>query len=203
MAFKLRGKIGVLLLVGGFVGFMLGQQGVAEYQTTAGQAARMVSSAQRQQYQMYSAIRAIGGISAVIGVALMALDFAQTGSGDTANASTKSDSFSGYDHTTLQPGSFTHYEFSVSEPSVLHCEVEPLNGEGFNVITTSKKNLERFSKTADIKYLERGTEFDAGKTEIKARVKPGEWAIILDNTGRLGDSTGGAVDVEIDYEVYN
>lgn len=124
-----------------------------------------------------------------------ARDQASSGSG-------KSTSFSGYDHSTIDSGEFIYYTFDNSEPSILKYEVDVFNGPAINVILTNEKNLSRFRHTQDIKWLESGSRREVRDGNVKTRIQPGKWALILDNTHRK--SAGASekpVNIEFEYEV--
>lgn len=204
MGIKLRGAFGIGLILIGIYLFLTGQQGMAEYQTSAGQLVRALSSEQQAQYQQYSMMRLIGAGTAILGGVLVLLDLSGSSDSSSSGNNPSGAQFSGYDHDTISPGSFTHYQFKIKEPSILDGHIEVLNGNPINMIVTSKKNLDRFSSTGDIKYHGGTTGFQVTDHKAKARLPAGEWAIILDNTNRVGETENQdptKVDVELNYEV--
>lgn len=140
MAIRLRGSIGIVLILAGAGLYLIGQQGVAEYQTTGGQLVRTLSSSDQAQYELYTMMRLAGAGTGILGGVLVLLDVVSSGSG-TSSAKSKQtgELFSGYDHDTIPSGSYTYFEFSLKKPAVLHVDVEVLNGNPINVIVTSKK----------------------------------------------------------------
>lgn len=122
----------------------------------------------------------------------------------TSSGSRKSASFSGYDHSTIESGQFIHYSFDISEASILKYNVEVFNGPPVNVILTNEKNLSRFRHTQDIKWLESGSRREVRDANVKTRIQPGKWVIILDNTHRgWPESPEKPVNLEFEYEVYS
>ncbi len=110
--------------------------------------------------------------------------------------------YSGRDHDTLTPNSFDHYDFELTEAAVLEYTVDSLTGEPLNIILTTQDELERFNYREDIRRLEKGSEYGTTKAEIRTRLNPAQYSIIVDNTGRLeGTNSGKPVDFEIEYEV--
>lgn len=63
--------LGVLLLLAGAGLFIVAQQGLADYQTTTGQAARILSEEHQDRYNQLSAMRVAGGVGAVLGLFLV------------------------------------------------------------------------------------------------------------------------------------
>ena len=61
---------GLVLLVAGGLLFMVGYNGVQEYQTTLGQIGRAFSHGAQQEYQMFLLLETGGGIVALIGFVL-------------------------------------------------------------------------------------------------------------------------------------
>ena len=59
----------VLLVVGGLL-FMMGYNGVQDYQSTLGQIGRAFSHSVQQEYQMYMLMETGGGIVALVGFVL-------------------------------------------------------------------------------------------------------------------------------------
>lgn len=204
MGIKLRGILGIVIALIGVFLFLTGQQGVAEYQTTAGQLIRGLSEAQQQQYNNYVLMKFGGAGMGVLGGILVLLDLVG-GEGDPDSHSSDNGAlFSGYDHDTLEKGTYTHYQFSLSNPAVLDASVEVLNGNPVNMIVTSKKNLNRFGSTGDIRYHEGTTGFKVADHHARGRLQAGDWVIIIDNTNRVGGTETQSprkVDIEIDYEV--
>lgn len=205
MGIRLRGTLGIVLLLIGASLYMIGQQGVAEYQTTGGQLIRTLSSSEQSQYEMYTIMKLVGAGTGILGGVLVLLDLVSGSSNSTTtNSSDNSELFSGYDHDSLAPGSYTHFQFSLKKPAVLDADVEVLNGNPINVLVTSKKNLDRFASTGDIRYHEGTTGFKTTRHTAKGRLPAGTWAIIIDNTNRVGGTETQEpkkVDIEITYSV--
>ena len=110
--------------------------------------------------------------------------------------------YSGRDHDTLPPGSFDHFEFDLTEGAVLDYTVDVLTDDPINVIVTTQDELERFEYREDIRMLEKGSEFATCYVDLRKRLTPGKYAIIVDNTARLEWTNGDTcVDFEIEYEV--
>jgi hypothetical protein len=61
---------GVILLVVGGLLYMMGYNGVQEYQTTLGQIGRFLSQSRQQEYQIYMLMETVGGILVLIGFVL-------------------------------------------------------------------------------------------------------------------------------------
>lgn len=174
------------------------------------------------------AIISLTGLGAIIGVPMMVLGFILLilqlvvegtvglgkllagGANRTTNSGQQSTSggrevlFSGYDHTTIERGSFTYYEFDTRKPSVLEYTIEVFQEGAVNVLLTTEKNLSRFKRTADIQYIPRGSKLNTEYEEVKVHLDPASYALIIDNTDRIeeDDEILPAVDIEIDYEVY-
>jgi len=120
-------------------------------------------------------------------------------SGSTAG---KSLLYSGRDHDTIRSGQFTHYDFSIGQPAVLDYTVDALTGGPINVLLTTQDERDRFEYRGDIRVVNKGSDLDTGKAVVRTRVNPGEYSIIVDNTGRVSERLNDdSVEFEIEYEV--
>lgn len=114
--------------------------------------------------------------------------------------------FQGVERETVQPNSFTYYDFNVpqleSGKVVAELNIRVFGDGAVNVIFTTQDERTRFRGEGNIRILDKLTEYDVKESTISGLLPAGEWSVILDNTGGIGNVDGSrAVDVEMEYEI--
>lgn len=119
--------------------------------------------------------------------------------------------YGGFEQTTIDPGSFVPYQFSLAGPATLTYTVTVVEGPNVDVIATSKEHLEAFEAGEDWQFYEPGSVADTAEASVEASLAAGDWALILDNSdeGKAVPTTEGddgtpervPVTVEFEYAV--
>ena len=114
--------------------------------------------------------------------------------------------YQGVERETLQPNSYTYYDFQVpqleSGDAVLDLDIHTFSDETVNVIFTTQDERRQFEGKADIKILDKFTEYNVDDSTISGLLSSGNWSVILDNTGGIRDVDGSQpIDVEMKYEI--
>lgn len=201
MGFTLR--LGILLALVGTGAFLIGGQGVQEQQTTAGQVERAVSDEAQADYEQNTAMRSLGGITAVIGgliVVVKAVSSNKIAGGNTGRdtRSTNRDIY------IINQGQYAYIRFDISRESILDYTMEVLDGPAINVIVTDEKNLEKFKNNRKIRWIKRASSINVSNIEKTAKIGPRDYVIILDNTGRWGrQEASSKARVDLNIELTN
>lgn len=91
------------------------------------------------------------------------------------------------DIQSIQPGNHAYIKFSIGKPNIIEYRVEVLDGPPVNVIITDESYLGEFQDSANIRWVEEASEIGVLNLTKKARLEPRDYALIIDNTGRLGN----------------
>lgn len=202
MAISLRTRLGIVIAIAGIVGFVWAQQSLAECQTILGQAGQAVSEQAQQRCQTRRGIRVLSIIAIGIGGGATVLG-GLNGSTSESEADTTIESVESKEHFTISPTEFSYVEVSTTDEAKLHYSVDVLNGPGVNVIVTYAKNLNEFRNSTNIGWVKKASAVNVESIEKEAILRPGDYVIILDNTGRFGEQEAtDEADVTIDYNIY-
>lgn len=201
-------RVGLGLIIAGIFLFITGQDIVSQYQTGSGTLARTVSEQDQQTYQTGQLLRVFGPVVSLVGGFMVWRDYqhkhhwiwSKLGISEQSGKSVISTTF---ETVTIESGSYRTFDISVEEPSVLDYEMAVLKGSDINIIVTITDYLADFDKSAKIKHKSDASEFGTSEVRNKSRLPPGDWVLILDNTGRLSANEEPAeTDIEIEFEVY-
>jgi hypothetical protein len=202
MALSGWGRSGIALLVVGILVALWAQQGLGECQTTAGQVGQAVSEQLQQQCENRRTFR-LGGIAmAVVGGGLFLNDAAGGIIGSSGKKSTTVMSEPSIKNFVVSPGEFDYVEFGITDESKLSYSIEVVNGPGVNVIVTYRRHLNEFRESTDIGWVEKASAVNVQDAQKDAILTPGDYVVIIDNTGRFGDQTAEQqADVTLKYRI--
>lgn len=201
-------RVGIGLFILGIFLFITGQDAVAQYESGSGQIARTFSEQDQDAYRNAQILRVLGPAISVIGAALVFRDYTNQSHWIWSRVSTKETGgrqteLSNYDHTNLAPGSYTRYDIDVDQSSVLEYSVDALSDSDINVILTTADRAEEFEESFGIDHKPEGSAFGTTTVENKTRIPSGNWALLIDNTGRSKHTeTPTVVDIEVEYALY-
>lgn len=106
------------------------------------------------------------------------------------------------EYFNISPTEFVYVEFGTTSDAKLEYSIDVHNGPAINSIVAYKRHLGEFKESTNIGWVERASAVNVKKAEKEAIVNPGDYVIILDNTGRFGEQKAdGEVDVTLEYEV--
>lgn len=116
---------------------------------------------------------------------------ANTGEGQTL--------YEGKDLETISRDDDTHYDFEISDygykKAKVRLGVKTLNSGEVDVVVVKREDREMMPSFEDIPSLDRLSRYGVEEDLIEGLVDPGEWSVILRNTGE--DS----VDIEFTYKI--
>jgi hypothetical protein len=99
-------------------------------------------------------------------------------------------------------GSSRHFRLDVGQEAMFDYTVKVIDGPPLNVIVTEKQYLDEFLDIGDTRRIEEASAVGVKETTKQARIGPGEYVIILDNTGKVGTQTPEeSAEVSISYSL--
>jgi hypothetical protein len=114
--------------------------------------------------------------------------------------------FEGSDREIIQPNSYTHYDFHVpsnnSGNAICELSLKSFSEHNINLILTTQSEKSQFEGKGDIQVLDKFTEYNIDQCDISGLIQPGDWSIILDNTGGIADVEGTKpVEIEMQCQI--
>lgn len=102
----------------------------------------------------------------------------------------------------IAPTEFSYVEFGTTKDAKLEYSITVHSGPNINAIVTYKRNLDDFRKSTNIGWVESASAVNVETVEKESVLNPGDYVLILDNTGRFGEQeASGEVEVTVDYEL--
>lgn len=91
--------------------------------------------------------------------------------------------YSGTETRTIQPHKFLPYRFTLEALASLRYSLTVLDGPNVDIIATTEEYLEGFTTGGDWQFFQPASVADTAETTVEAELEPGEWVLIVDNSG--------------------